>query len=85
MKYFLKPSHWLGLALVVGLVVLFYSGWPWPFFALRFNLPDIHKMLILPVVRDYQGIIAYLVPILMLSITHFVWNWVAAKLSSPKE
>lgn len=85
MTYFLKPSHWLGLALVIGLVVLFYIGWPWPFFALRFNFPDVHKMLVLPVVRDYQGIIAYLVPIVMLSITHFLWNWIAAKFSKPKE
>ena len=84
MKRFLKPAHLIGLALVLALVAGLSIYWPWPFFALGLYAPDFHKMYVLPYVRDYQDLIAYLLPILMLSIAHSLWNWAKEKIDKNK-
>ena len=84
MTRFLKPAHILGLAFVLALTWMIYIYWPWPLFALRMHLPAVHKMFVLPVIRDYQGIIAYLVPFIILSVANAVWSQVADKLKAMK-
>lgn len=85
MKRFLSPVHLIGLALTVGLVAMLVTYWPWPFLALRMTAPDVHKMFVLPYVRDYQGMIGYLVPIVILSVVHALWFKVKERFDSAKD
>ena len=77
MKRFLNPGHLIGLAVFLGLVYGIFEYWPWPFFVLRTYAPGFFKMYLLPFVRDYQMMIAWLAPILILSLANVLWLRVA--------
>jgi len=85
MKRFLSPGHLTGLALMIGLIALLVAYWPWPLLALRMVAPDVHKMFVLPYIRDYQEMIGYLVPIVILSLVHALWFKVKERFDSAKD
>ncbi len=83
MSRFSQPGHLVGLALLVALVVGLYLYWPWPLSFVQLSAPDFFKTQVRPLVRDYQDLIAYLFPFLVLSIVHAVWAWFSARQSPP--
>lgn len=85
MKRFLKPAHIAGLALVIALIWVLTMYWPWPFLALRMVAPDVHKMFVLPYIRDYQGMIGYLVPFVILSVAHALWFKVKERIDAGQD
>lgn len=85
MKRFLTPAHLIGLALTVGLIAILVVYWPWPFLALRMVAPDVHKMFVLPYIRDYQTMIGYLVPFVILSVAHALWFMVKNRIDAAKD
>ncbi|MEM1045687.1 MAG: hypothetical protein AAGL24_06035 [Pseudomonadota bacterium] len=83
MSRFSRPGHLIGLALLVGLVAALYLYWPWPLSFVQSSAPDFFKTQVRPLVRDYQDLIAYLFPFLVLSVIHALWSWVNARFSAP--
>lgn len=74
MSRFSHPGHLIGLALLAALVAGFYLYWPWPLSFIQSSAPDFFKTQVRPFVRDYQDLIAYLFPFLVLSVIHAVWS-----------
>lgn len=74
MNRFSRPDHLIGLALLAGLVAALYLYWPWPLSFIQTSAPDFYKTQVRPYVRDYQDLIAYLFPFLVLSVIHAVWS-----------